>query len=144
NASMNRRKSAAPSPKTMPSPNATTLRLISIVASSISSRTSVLACSATVFAAAPTPCRSSVSRVGMPSPVDPLGGDDPRGEAHPDNEPRIRPAPAALLRLRARTAAELRARRRDDALAGLQVGRRVALRPRFDLARLQLAQECCV
>src|SRR5436190_2177118 len=53
------------------------LRLSSSAASSSSSRTSALACSATLLVALPTPCWCSVPGVGMASPVDHLCDEDP-------------------------------------------------------------------
>src|SRR5439155_904276 len=58
----------------MPRANEATLRLTSRTASSISSRASALACSATCLAEAPSPASCSVARVGMAPPVEHLGG----------------------------------------------------------------------
>src|SRR5690348_8526782 len=119
----------------MPTPSATTLRLSSSDASSSSRRTSALACSATVFAASPTPGAASVSWVGMASPVDPFCEDDPGGEADADDEPRGRTA-ARLAWLPGPALAELWPGRRDDACSRILVRRSLSLRACLDQARL--------
>src|SRR5919198_972281 len=134
---MNRRKTAAPRAKPMPSPSETTFRRSSSAASSSSNRTIALARSATSFTAAPRPCES-LSWVGMASPVDPLCEHDPCCERDADDEPRVRAAPA-VLRLGALT--DLRARRHDSRAAGRLVRRGLAARTCLDQAGLHPAQQ---
>src|SRR5262245_31237247 len=169
--SANTRKTAAPSARPIPIPSCEAFRLSSSAASSISSRTRVLACSATPLAVAPRPGDSgSVSGVCTASPVDHLREDDPGDERRTDDHHRRRAAAPLLpgLRLLLRRRLRGRARRRrcprlrrlrlcDRCLRG-RGGRRsawlwvrrltrrlvrrpVVLRAGLDQARLQLAQE---
>src|SRR5919109_2063479 len=104
----------------MPRPSAPILRLISRPASSSSSRASVLACSATSFAAGPTPWRS-VSRVGMSPPVEELRDGDAGGQRDSHHEERVRAVPLRAL-------AVLLPARGHDVLSGFEVFRRLSFR----------------
>src|SRR6266540_2729900 len=75
--------------------SAAAFRFTSSAASSSSSLTSELACSATSLAEAPRPC-CSVASVGTAPPVDDLRDQDPGGDREPDDQERARPAPARL------------------------------------------------
>src|SRR3954464_12787480 len=114
--------SAAPKAKPIPIPSDVILGLSSSAASSISSRTIELVCSATCLTAAPTPCESA-SWVGMSPPIDELREHDPGDDRGTAADERVR---AALL-LRLLALAELWARRRQRRLARLLIRRRFAL-----------------
>src|SRR5438046_267399 len=119
-----------------------TLRLSSRVASSSSSRTSALACSATLFVAVPRPSSrpKSVSWVCMAPPVEHLGKQDPRHERGTDDDDRRRAA-ALLLSSFLGLVGTARGRRRGRwRLRRLPRGALTA-GARRDQARLQLAQE---
>src|SRR5579884_1668778 len=80
----------------------------------------------------------------MTPPVDPLREKDARGERDTGDDERVRATAFPLCGLRGgrlRARAELRARRSLPRLRRLAVGRRVALGPCADQARLQLPQE---
>src|SRR5688500_8609682 len=130
--------SPAASPRPAPAPSAPALRFSSRLASSSSSRASVLACSATCFAAPPTPCFSLAPRVGMSPPVDQLREHRADAEGHSGDDERIGPALRALRLPPAQLGAAGAPSRPG---AGLGILRRLALRARDDQGGLQLAEE---
>src|SRR5205085_5831742 len=97
-------RTAAPTAIPIPIPSATTFFFSSRAASSISRRAIADACSATDFAAPPTPpfactavvCDSDM-RVGVASPVENLREQVAARERDPDHEPRADPAGALRL-----------------------------------------------
>src|SRR5215213_4094893 len=84
-----------------PSPIFATFALSSSWASSISSRARALACSATCFAAPPTP--PLVPRVGMAPPVDHLREHDADRKRRADDEERVEPFALRLRTLHLRS-----------------------------------------
>src|SRR5512134_3491298 len=122
-----------------PAPNAPAFCFSSSPASSSSSRASVLACSATCLAAAPTPgCSVSAPGVGMTPPVDHLREQRPDAEGGRGDDERVRPGrglPAAVL------GAVRGGGRTDGSRSGLGVLRQLALGAPRDQGGLELAQE---
>src|SRR5438034_3359094 len=137
-----------PAPSPIPVPRDWAFFLSSSTASSSSSLARLLACSATCFAAGPTPLFASVvSRVGMAPPVNHLRQRDPGCKRHRGDQKRVRAAaalPPALRSppLRRPRCGDLRAR--GPRLLRSAVDRSLALSACLDQARLQLAQEGCV
>src|SRR5204862_7854676 len=137
-----------PTPSPIPIPSAAPFFLSSRAASSSSSLARLLACSATCFAAGPTPLFASVvSRVGMAPPVNHLRQRDPGCKRHGGDQKRVRAAAALQPALRSPPLRRPRCgdlRARGPRLLRSAVDRSLALSACLDQARLQLAQEGCV